>query len=568
MRDRIGNHHDANGIDRGPREHARWWWLHLAAILTGAALRVWQYAANPSIWVDEAAIARNVLDRRAWELFSPLNYGQVAPPGFLLGIKLSATVLGPSEYALRLVPFVCGITSLWLLFIVARSVLRPVGAFVATLMFATAIPLIFVSSNLKQYSSDIAITLLVVAITIRLPQQSLSRRSAYAYAIVAVPLLFSSQAAVFPITIAGAVVLADALRSSRPDRSYRLMVVGTWAAASIVAVGYSYQMMTTADAIYLRRFWAHAFVPREESLGWLWTTAQNIFAGSPPSAQGAFDGSLQYPWPAVFTGLLVIGAVALVRSAPARGTVIVGPIALALAAAAAHVFPVGTRVSLFLLPLLLLIVVAGAEYLGKLAGRYPFGEYTPALLVPVVLATLAQQPPPRAPEHIRPVIQYISGNWKPGDALWVYYGAGQAFLYYARLIPLDGDIQIGDCNRTDPRDYLRQVDIERGKPRVWVLMAHRSGAFRFDERRLITSYLDTIGERLDQFHAPEADNSSNRAEVILYDLSNAERLASSSADRFEVQNGYPPQTWTCYGTMSPLGRNERVVADVMGVLAP
>ncbi|MBK9713112.1 MAG: glycosyltransferase family 39 protein [Kouleothrix sp.] len=433
--------------EAGPRqrERFRWRWLALAAILAGVALRVWQYAANPSIWVDEAAIARNVLDRRPWQLFGSLDFGQVAPPGFLLGIKLSVALLGPSEYALRLVPFVAGIASPALFFVVARSVLRPVGAVVATLMFSTAIPLIFFSSNLKQYSSDIAVTLLVIAIAIRLPLQSLSRRSACGFALVSLPLLFCSQAAVFPITVAGAVVLTDALLTPRPDRLNRLALVASWAAAVVAAATYGSWTMAAVDNAYLHRFWAQAFMPREGSLAWLWATAQNVFAGPPP-ALGAFDGSLHYPWPALFAALLAIGAVAILRRAPARGVAVAGPVVLALAAAAAQAYPVGTRVSLFLLPSLLLLVVAGAECVGRLVVRRPLGEYAPALLVPLALATLAQQPPPRAPEHLRPVMQYVSDRWKPGDALWVYYGAGQAFLYYARLIPLEGDIRIGDCN--------------------------------------------------------------------------------------------------------------------------
>jgi hypothetical protein len=38
----------------------RWRWLALAAIAVGVAIRIEQYAANPSLWVDEAAIALNV----------------------------------------------------------------------------------------------------------------------------------------------------------------------------------------------------------------------------------------------------------------------------------------------------------------------------------------------------------------------------------------------------------------------------------------------------------------------------------------------------------------------------
>jgi hypothetical protein len=167
------------------------------------------------------------------------------------------------------------------------------------------------------------------------------------------------------------------------------------------------------------------------------------------------------------------------------------------------------------------------------------------------------------PEHLRPVMQHLSDNWKAGDALWVYYGAGQAFGYYSRLFPINGDIRIGDCDRTEPREYLRQIDVERGKRRVWILMSHTSAGFRFDERRLLNSYLDTIGTRLDEFHAPAEDTSPQRAAVFLYDLSKDEKLATTSAERFEFRNDYPPQTWTCYGTMSPLGPNERVLKAVM-----
>ncbi|HET8671472.1 MAG TPA: hypothetical protein VFM05_12835, partial [Candidatus Saccharimonadales bacterium] len=157
-------------------------------------------------------------------------------------------------------------------------------------------------------------------------------------------------------------------------------------------------------------------------------------------------------------------------------------------------------------------------------------------------------------DQVRPVIEYVSNNRKPGDALWVYYGAGQAFLYYTRQWPIEGNVRIGNCDRVDPRNYLRQVDAERGRPRVWVLMAHGSGPFLFDERKSLTDYLDTIGKRIDEFHSPGED----RAEVFLYDLSNIEKLASSSADSFEVPNSNHPMSWSCYGTLSPLGPTESV----------
>ena len=50
--------------------------------------------------MDEAAVASNVLDRTVPALLTPLDYGRVAPPGFLLAARLA--LFGTSEYSLRL----------------------------------------------------------------------------------------------------------------------------------------------------------------------------------------------------------------------------------------------------------------------------------------------------------------------------------------------------------------------------------------------------------------------------------------------------------------------------------
>lgn len=536
-------------------------WVTLAALAVGVVVRLEQYAANPSIWVDEAAIARNVLDRQPRQLFDVLDYGQVAPPGFLLAVKLSVLMCGSSEYALRVVPFVAGLVSLGMFLVVARSVLRPVGAVVATLMFSLAIPFVLFAANLKPYSSDVLVTLFVTTVVFRLQRSVLTRRSALAFALVSVPLLFCSQVAVFSLTAAGVVIAVDVFVRRRADRWYRVAVVVFWALAVVATVGYGAWSMTTAGSVYVRRFWQAAFMPQEGALWWLWTTTCNVFAG--PSRPDAFDGSLHYAWPAMFVALLIVGTVAKCAERVTMGAVLVGPVLLSVLAAAIGVYPLGTRLNLFLLPLLLLLVVAGAEHGGRWVVHRRYGEYVSVLLLPFAITTFVRYPLPIFPEHLRPVMRYVADNWKMGDAVWVYYGAGQAFQYYIKRIPLAGDIHIGDCNRVDPREYLHQVDVVRGRPRVWVLMAHGSGAFRFDERKLLTDYLETIGTRLDDFHAPAEDNSPRRAEVILYDLSRGDKLAVSSADRFEIRNPYPSRMWTCYGTMSPLGPRERIAEAVM-----
>jgi hypothetical protein len=209
------------------------------------------------------------------------------------------------------------------------------------------------------------------------------------------------------------------------------------------------------------------------------------------------------------------------------------------------------------------MVVAGAEKIGQVFIRGKPATYTAVLILPLAFATISQELPPYRPEHIRPVLQYLENHWKRGDALWIYYGAGQTFQYYRKLIPIEGNIYFGECNRAKPRSYLRQLDVVRGRSRVWILLAHGSGRFRFDERKLITDYLNTIGTQLDRFYAPLEDTSTNRAEVFLYDLSDTQKLAKSSAGRYKIDNPFPPVLWACYSTMSPLGPSKQVLDALM-----
>ncbi|MGH9409612.1 MAG: hypothetical protein ACRD1V_09180 [Vicinamibacterales bacterium] len=161
------------------------------------------------------------------------------------------------------------------------------------------------------------------------------------------------------------------------------------------------------------------------------------------------------------------------------------------------------------------------------------------------------------------MLQYVAEHRQSDDALWVSYGAGQAFEYYTRLIPIAGDVQMGDCNHQNPRQYLRQVDVERGRARAWFLFAN------FDERQRILAYLNAIGTQLDAFQAPPDDTRPTVAAVFLYDLSNPQKLAAVEADSFPIR-GFGPrgaarraEEWTCYGTNSVLPARNRTATEAV-----
>ena len=136
--------------------------VSIALLVAGAALRIWQYLSNNSLWLDEAALARNIVDRAPRHLLQPLDYAQVAPAGFLLIEKAVVSLLGNTEWGLRLFPLLCGLAALLIFRRLAARVLPAWWAVYATGLFALATPLVYFSSQVKQSSSDAAATVVVL----------------------------------------------------------------------------------------------------------------------------------------------------------------------------------------------------------------------------------------------------------------------------------------------------------------------------------------------------------------------------------------------------------------------
>src|SRR5262245_53790721 len=139
-----------------------WWFL----IMLGILLRLRQYLVNRSFWADEASLAFNLVTRGFSGLTQPLDYHQGAPIGFLFIEKLSIFALGNNEYTMRLFPLISGIFAIYLLYIIAKTHIGLSGLF-ALLAFSVGSNLIYYSSELKQYSSDVMIALLLVYLASR-----------------------------------------------------------------------------------------------------------------------------------------------------------------------------------------------------------------------------------------------------------------------------------------------------------------------------------------------------------------------------------------------------------------
>jgi predicted membrane-bound mannosyltransferase len=130
-------------------------YLSILGVLFGGIVRLIQYLSNRSLWSDEAMVALNIVDRTYLELLKPLDYNQAAPPGFLWIEKAAVQLLGNNEYALRLFPFLSGIVALIAFYIFANRYASGIAAPIAIALFASLKYVLYYTTEVKQYSSDI-----------------------------------------------------------------------------------------------------------------------------------------------------------------------------------------------------------------------------------------------------------------------------------------------------------------------------------------------------------------------------------------------------------------------------
>ncbi|HEX6657590.1 MAG TPA: hypothetical protein VF065_05885, partial [Ilumatobacter sp.] len=102
---------------RNGEKVAHWLVLDAAQLIwvvvaVGVVLRIARFLDNRSLWLDEAFLAINLTEKSFSELFGRLEFLQSAPVGFLLAQKSVITLLGDSEYSMRLIPLLASIASL------------------------------------------------------------------------------------------------------------------------------------------------------------------------------------------------------------------------------------------------------------------------------------------------------------------------------------------------------------------------------------------------------------------------------------------------------------------------
>jgi hypothetical protein len=500
-------------------------WIPWTIVGLGIVLRVLAYLHNPSLWLDEAFLAQNLVQRDFAALTRPLDHAQVAPLLFLWAERCVLRVAGSGEMALRFIPFLASCAILPLALWVGRRCLSAGALRIALLLLALSAPLIDYSVQVKPYPLDVVFALLILCVTLRLVQNRDPGRDFLFLGVLGVLAPWTSFPALFVMAAAFAVLL---LARGRPaPRRWRVslgVVLLLWIASDAVFALSTWDWQGR-DA--LRRTWRQygGFAPFPPRTGTdiLWYLRASVRAIGMP-------GGLQVR----SVGILLAALGAAVLAARRHWTVLglLGlPIGFTLGASALVLYPFADRLILFLAPALTFFAATGLATLWSETARAlrvgrarPWSRSRsagPLLLAAALAATalsigveceraLRQVRHPIAREEIRELVAILRRDARPDDVVYVYYGAAPAFDYYAPRPAWR--VRYGVNARREPQRYAADVDCLAGEPRVWVLLSHVHERGGVSEADLIRARLDRAGRCL-------AEHGRRGGALLLYDLS-------------------------------------------------
>ena len=483
--------------------------ISFVLVLAGLVLRLRQFAVWRSLWMDEAMLALNVVTRSFWDLFQPLDYNQGAPAGFLLLQKLATLVFGENDVALRLVPLAAACVAL---VIFSRLSVRWFGAagLAALALFVIGTPLVEYACEAKQYSTDVACTVILLAL-LRPWFDGRVRVSDFRnLAVAGAAAIWFSHPAVFVLPGAGLLVLSRSLRFGREAVTATAAVAVAWIASFALLYGFS--LRTLSSNVALLEYWQGAFAPfgQPELLAWLGSSLAAYLRDVVGVTADGIGG-----W------LALLGFASLLRSRPGLAVTLAGPLLIALAASGFGVYPFTGRLLLFSVPATLLLIAAGIDGLASLAAaataraassdagvvarRIAEIMLAVALLVAPSSVAIARFENPRNSEALRPALEYLLAHRQPSDGIYVYYGAKPAVRFYARSLAIpEGALLLGRAHRQEPDAYRSEIAPMLARPAAWFVFSHACPVCPTDEWKLILDELDRHGQRVDSFETDGA----------------------------------------------------------------
>lgn len=339
--------------------------LTWAAIAVGIGLRLLSFAHNRPLYRDERSLLENLVRLPVFDFHTTLTEYQLAPPGFLALERMLVRLPGSDVLAARSFPLLCGIASLFLFRAAARRFATAHAVPIAMGLFALSDWLIYYSTEIKQYSCDLALTLSTLLIAAGAPSGTeatgsgppATRRLLGLGVFGAIGVWFSYPLA-FVLAGVGSYLFATAVIGRDRRTALGLTAVGlAWAISFGVCYLISHGMLDKGRFIW--DWWDFAFfrIPPHSIAELKFQLWQLLNILDSPS-------DVKTPLRPLVTAFLALilattGAISIGRRWPGGLYLLTAPMACALAASAMRQYPFHGRLLIFLVPTVHILVSQG-----------------------------------------------------------------------------------------------------------------------------------------------------------------------------------------------------------------
>jgi len=256
-----------------PARARRW---GTALLILHLLWRAARYFAGFPIWGDEAFVAVSLDERSYAGLFAPLEYGQIAPLGWMWLEKGMLDLFGPHEWALRLPAFAAGIASAILMFRLCFRLAPGAGGLLGFAIFAASYYPVRHGAELKPYAFDLLWALLLIGAALAFLDGKPRARAWLGLALAAWLGVWFSYPSLFVSAAALVLLGVRALRARRRRELALLLWIGAvWAASSAwMLAAYAAPHAAAASWLTEMAMWTPAFPPAARPWEWPWWLLQ------------------------------------------------------------------------------------------------------------------------------------------------------------------------------------------------------------------------------------------------------------------------------------------------------
>jgi len=433
-------------------------------ILLGLLISLVDLLHNKSLWLDEACLALNIVSKSYLDLLTPLDDGQVAPIGFLFTEKLLTDVFGTHDWALRIFPFFSFILSIILFFFLNNRLFKSAKvALLSCALFSLNFTLINYSTEVKQYSIDVLVAILIVLSCLKFHSNKNTLAIFLHTCIGGIAIWYSNVAVIVLITVAIYDIYYSLFNNDKKEWTIFIPILIWITSFTTYYLLFIYNHPHTNNMV---NYWDAHFLPNnifsQEFYIFLYHKARMIFANL-LNTNGLWLIALLF---------YSIGIFLLLQEKKINYLYILFfPIIIHLGLSFFSLYPFYERFLLYQIPFIIIPISYGAILISSHFKNYHVLKIIICLLL-IYTYNLIQSPRIDE-EEIKKSLTYINTHIEATDNIYVYYSSVPAFKFYKKTyhnIKKENTIHFGSFSRANREKYISEIT--RIPNNAWLIFSH------------------------------------------------------------------------------------------------